>query len=224
MFDIEAGPQARVGAIEVIGEPQATREAVLQRLSLATGRLYERQRLDERLADYARRLKSRGYLQAVASQLARISDDGRTADLRLDIVSGPIVTVSFEGDALPADKKTELVPFEREGSVDEDLLEDSVGRIRDYLQQQGFWKADVAVRPLQTEGKLDIVFFVRKGPAFRVVPEGVQITGNQSMAIEEIRPLVVLAARGALYRVPSRRHGRGPGPPLPHPGLPLGRA
>ena len=198
MFDIEAGPQARVGSIEVIGEPQATREAVLQRLSLATGRLYERQRLDERLADYARRLKSRGYLRAVASQLARVSDDGRTADLRLDIVSGPIVTVSFEGDALPADKKTELVPFEREGSVDEDLLEDSVGRIRAYLQQDGFWKADVAVRPLQTEGKLDIVFFVRKGPAFRVVPEGVQITGNQSMAIEEIRPLVVLQP-GALY-------------------------
>ena len=39
LFDIEAGPQARVGSIEIIGEPQATREAVLQRLSLATGRL-----------------------------------------------------------------------------------------------------------------------------------------------------------------------------------------
>jgi outer membrane protein assembly factor BamA len=198
MFDIEAGPQARVGAIEVVGEPQATREAVLQRLSVATGRVYERQRLDERLADYARRLKSRGYLRAVASQMARISDDGGTADLRLDIQSGPIVSVSFEGDALPGDRRSELVPFEREGSVDEDLLEDSVGRIRAYLQDQGFWKADVAVRPLQTEEKLNIVFFVRKGPAYRVTEEGVQITGNQSIPIEEIRPLVVLQP-GALY-------------------------
>ena len=191
-FDVEAGPQARVGAIEIVGEAQATREALLQRLSLSTGQAYERDRLNQRLTEYAQRLKSRGYLQAAASQTARVSDDGRTADVTLDIQSGPIVTVSFEGDALPADKRTELVPFEREGSVDEDLLEDSVGRIRGYLQQQGYWKADVGVRPLQTDEKLNIVFFVRKGPLFRVAPEGVQITGNQSIPIDEVRPLVVL--------------------------------
>jgi outer membrane protein assembly complex protein YaeT len=198
IFEIEAGPQARVGTIEVVGEAQATREAVLQRLALAPGHVYERARLDERLDDYARRLKGRGYLRAVATQGARISEDGRTADVRVDIQSGPIVSVSFEGDALPADKRSELVPFEREGSVDEDLLEDSVGRIRAYLQQQGFWKADVAVRPLQTDDTLNIVFFVRKGPAYRVAPEGVQITGNQSIPIEEIRPLIVLQP-GAPY-------------------------
>ena len=217
IFDIEAGPQARVGTIEVIGEAQATREALLQRLSLATGHAYERDRLNQRLAEYAQRLKGRGYLQAAASQTARISDDGRTADVTLDIQSGSIVTVSFEGDTLPADKRTELVPFEREGSVDEDLLEDSVGRIRGYLQQQGFWKADVAVRPLETEGKLNIVFFVRKGPLYRVAPEGVQISGNQSIPIEEIKPLVVLqpgdpyvdsvldATVGALIRIYTTR-------------------
>jgi outer membrane protein assembly complex protein YaeT len=198
IFEIEAGPQARVGNIEVVGEPQATQEAVLQRLVLSTGRVYERARLDERLDDYSRRLKGRGYLRAAASHVARVSEDGRTADVRIDIQSGPMVTVSFEGDALPADKQSELVPFEREGSVDEDLLEDSVGRIRAYLQQQGFWKADVAVRPLQTNDTLNIVFFVRKGPAYRVASEGVQITGNQSIPIEEIRPLVVLQP-GAPY-------------------------
>ena len=198
IFEIEAGPQARVGTIEIVGEPQATREAVLQRLALATGHVYDRARIDARLDEYARRLKGRGYLRAAASEVARISEDGRTADVRIDIQSGPIVSVSFEGDALPADKRSELVPFEREGSVDEDLLEDSVGRIRAYLQQQGFWKADIAVRPLQTGDTLNIVFFVRKGPAYRVAPEGVQVTGNQSIPIEEIRPLVVLQP-GAPY-------------------------
>ena len=66
------------------------------------------------------------------------------ADLTLDVHAGPTVTVTFEGDPLPEDRRDELVPFEREGSVDEDLLEDSVQRIRDYLNQQGYWKADVA--------------------------------------------------------------------------------
>jgi outer membrane protein insertion porin family len=197
-FDIEAGPQARIESVEIDGNSRTSREDLLQRLAIAPGRPYERERLNERLSDYARRLKGRGFLQAVASHTARISEDGRTADVTLDVQSGPTVSVVFEGDPLPADRRTELVPFEREGSVDEDLLEDSVGRIRRYLHQLGFWKADVTVQPQQTDEKLTIVFTVRKGPAFRVAPEGVQIAGNASVPIEEIRPLVVLEP-GDLY-------------------------
>ena len=51
---------------------------------------------------------------------------------------GPHVRVVFTGDPLPADKRAELVPIEREGSVDEDLLEDSTNRIVDYLRGQGY--------------------------------------------------------------------------------------
>ena len=54
------------------------------------------------------------------------------------------MTVEFTGDPLPKDKLDELVPIEREGSVDQDLLEDSARRITDYLNQQGYWKAEVA--------------------------------------------------------------------------------
>ena len=216
-FAIESGPQARIGRIDLVGEPRTSRDALLQRLDVAPGQPYQRDRLNERLAGYARHLKGRGYLQAVASQTAVVSEDGRTADVTLDVQSGPVVSVSFEGDPLPADHRSELGPLEREGSVDEDLLEDSVGRIRSYLHEQGVWKADVAWRPLQTEEKLNIVFFVRKGPLYRVAPEGVQITGNTSVPIEEIRPLVVLkpgdlyvasrldAAVGALVRLYTTR-------------------
>ena len=105
-----------------------------------------------RLTDYANRLKKRGYLQAEASQTARLSEDGRVADLTIDVQSGPTVTVTFEGDQLPPDRRNELVPFEREGSVDEDLREDAVQRIRDYLHQQGYWKAEV---PLPREQRSD---------------------------------------------------------------------
>ena len=42
------------------------------------------------------------------------------------------------GDPLPADRRDELVPVEREGSVDEDLLEDSSNRIEEFLRAQGY--------------------------------------------------------------------------------------
>ena len=198
-FDIEAGPQARVGEIAVVGNARASREELLGRLDLAPGRAYQREQLNARLTGYANRLKKRGYLQAEASQTARLSEDGRVADLTIDVQSGPTVTVTFEGDPLPLDRRNELVPFEREGSVDEDLREDAVQRIRDYLHQQGYWKAEVPIpREQRSDDSLAIVFTVKKGPIYRVAAEGVQITGNHGISLEEIRPLLVLRP-GDLY-------------------------
>ena len=198
-FDIEAGPQARVGEIAVVGNARASREELLGRLDLAPGRAYQREQLNARLTGYANRLKKRGYLQAEASQTARLSEDGRVADLTIDVQSGPTVTVTFEGDPLPLDRRNELVPFEREGSVDEDLREDAVQRIRDYLHQQGYWKAEVPIPHEQrSDDSLAIVFTVKKGPIYRVAAEGVQITGNNGISLEEIRPLLVLRP-GDLY-------------------------
>jgi outer membrane protein insertion porin family len=197
-FDIDAGPQARVGEIAVVGNARAGREELLGRLDVAPGQPYQREQLNARLTDYTRRLKKRGYLQAEASQTARLSEDGRVADLTIDVQSGPTVTVTFEGDQLPSDRRDDLVPFEREGSVDEDLREDSMQRIRDYLNQQGYSKADVIPREQRSDDSLTVVFTVRKGPIYRVAAEGVQITGNSSISLEEIRPLLVLKP-GDLY-------------------------
>jgi outer membrane protein assembly factor BamA len=191
-FEIAAGPRARVGAIDVAGDPGTAREALLARLGLETGRPYERVRVQDRLTEHVQRLKKSGHLQATASHSARISNDGTVADVTLDVQPGPVVSLTFAGDPLPRERRDELVPVEREGSVDEDLLEDSVQRIRDYLSLEGYWKAEVSVEPQQADDKLAIVFTVKRGPLYRVAPEGVEISGNKAVPIEEIRPLVVL--------------------------------
>ena len=192
-FDIDSGPQARIRHIDVVGDTQTTREDLLARLDLAPGRGYERPHLNDRLEEYVRRLKSRGRLQAAANHTASVSSDGTTADLELDVRAGPVVSVQFQGDPLPAARRAELVPIEREGSVDEDLLEDSLQRIREFLRQQGYWKADATVDPRQEGDRLTVTFTVRRGPLYRVSPDGVQVTGNTAISQQEIRPLIPLA-------------------------------
>jgi outer membrane protein assembly factor BamA len=89
---------------------------------------------------------------------------------------------------LPADKRTELVPIEREGSVDQDILEDAARRISDYLQEQGYWKADIAPPERKEEnGQLTIVFDVKRGPLFHVAPGGLQIIGTKAITVDELR-------------------------------------
>lgn len=194
-FDIDAGPQARIGDIEIAGDPRATRVQLLSRLELSPGLAYERVELDARLSAYVARLKAQGHLQAGASHRARISDDGQRADVTVDLQPGPVVSVTFAGDPLPRDQRDALVPLRREGSLDEDLIEDSVTRIEQYLREQGYWKARATVeRQESADGAaLTIVFAVSQGPLYRVAPEGVEIAGNRSIPAAEVRPLVVLA-------------------------------
>ena len=197
-FEINAGPQARIGSIDTPGGGPAPAE-LLRDLGVAAGRPYQRPAVDRRIEEYVQRLRARGYLQASGTHRARLSPDRHRADITLDVRPGPLVTVRFEGDPLPADRRAELAPLQREGSADEDLLEDSVGRIRAYLREQGHWRADVAVEQQRfEEGRLAIVFTVRTGPVYRVAPGGVEISGNASVPAEELRALVPLAP-GDLY-------------------------
>ena len=58
--------------------------------------------------------------------------------MAVSVDQGPRVRVAFKGDALPSGQRDEFVPIAREGSADEDLLEDSSNRIEEYFHGQGY--------------------------------------------------------------------------------------
>jgi outer membrane protein assembly complex protein YaeT len=187
-FDIASGTRAIIGNIVVSGQARAPYARVLDELDLATGRPYERTKLQARLDEYVADLKSRRYYQASANHTVHLSDDQQRADVTVDIQSGPLVRVTFVGDTLPQDRIDELVPIEREGSADEDLREDSAQRIRNYLHSLGHWKADVTVEEQQRGEELEIVFTVRRGPVYRVAE--VDVSGVSTPPAADIRALV----------------------------------
>jgi outer membrane protein insertion porin family len=197
-FEVDAGPRATIGRIDVGGKFPESRELLLRRLSVSPGAPYERVALQRRLSDHVAELKARGHYQASASHRARVSDDGTVADVTIDMDAGPIVSVRFEGDTVPQAKLDELVPIKREGIADEDLIEDAVVRLAAYLNQQGYWKATVTHRSEQQDGRLTIVFSIRKGLLYRVGDEGVVIQGGGSLTPEELRERVRLRA-GDVY-------------------------
>ena len=192
IFEIDAGPQAVIGRVVVAGQPRASHSAVLKELDVAPGRPYERVELQRQITEYVDDLRKRRYYQAAGNQTVQLSDDRRRADLTIDIQSGPVVRLAFQGDSLSADRTKELVPIEREGSVDEDLLEDSAQRIRDHLYGLGHWKADVTVDQRSAGDELEVVFTIRKGPIYRVAE--LDLSGASALPMTELRPLVPLEA------------------------------
>jgi outer membrane protein insertion porin family len=184
ILTVASGPRARIGTIDVRGSLVDTKEAFLDRLGLKPGDEFDGTAFPKRVERVVQDMRNRGYYEATVTPLRTVRDDGRTVDLAVDVVSGPRVTLKFEGGGIPTARQEELVPVRREGSIDEDLLEDSKRRIEDFLHRGGHWKAAVsyARQPAQTE--LDLVFTVREGPVFRVAE--VQIAGNDSMPRTEV--------------------------------------
>jgi len=200
VFEIDQGPAARIRRIDLQGAPDDGRAGVLARLGLAVGAVYDPVEVDTRLAELEADVRARRYYEARFRHDVTPSPDGRTVDMVVDVQTGSPVTILFsvdggppvamESDPVPDVRLAELVPVAREGSVDEDLLEDSDLRVETRLRRLGYRNARVTHRPLDQPGELSIVFTVDRGPAYRVVD--VRFEGSRE-PVAELRALFGVA-------------------------------
>src|SRR5262249_30306668 len=138
------------GRVDVVGRPTVARSDLLSRLGLRAGAPYLREELDARIERYVEERRAAGFYEAKVVPTVALSDGDRMADVTLTIAPGPRVRVVFTGDPLPADRREELVPVRREGSVDEDLLEDSTNRIEEFLRNDGYRNASAPHTRVET--------------------------------------------------------------------------
>jgi outer membrane protein insertion porin family len=185
VFTIEPGSRTTLGTITVVGTPMMPQDEFLDRLGLAPGVPFEPETLNARIASYIDTRRAREYYQARVTPVVSFADNDRVANLTLTVNPGPHVSVVFTGDPLPGATRTALVPIEREGSADEDLLEDSSNRIEEYLRGQGYRDATAPHTRQETGGELLITFAVHKGSQYRV--GSVEIAGGTSVPLPDLR-------------------------------------
>jgi len=185
VFQIDPGPRTTIGTAVVDGTPMTSPREFLDRVGLAAGDPYEPEVLNGRIAGFLDDRRARGYYQARVDQAVSFSEDDRLANVTLTVSPGPHVSVVFTGDPLPGDTRAELVPIEREGSADEDLLEDSSNRIEEYLRAQGYRDARAPHTRQEKDGELLITFAVQRGPRYRV--GAVEISGGLSLPVAVFR-------------------------------------
>jgi outer membrane protein assembly complex protein YaeT len=182
---IVPGERTKVGSIELEGDPGMSVPQFLDALHLARGQPFQREALNARIDRYLDDRRSRGYFAARVSYSPQFVDDDRTANLTVTIVPGPHVAILFVGDPLPNDRREELVPITREGSADEDVLEDATNRIEELLRSQGYRDASAQHSRDERNGELYITFNVHKGPQYRV--GRIDLSGNLSIPLTELQ-------------------------------------
>ena len=161
------------------------REEFLKRLGLATGAPFEPDALTARITSYIDTRRAAGTTRRASRRPSASRTTTASANLTLTVAPGPHVSVVFSGDPLPGATRTALVPIEREGSADEDLLEDSSNRIEEFLRAQGYRDAMAPHTRQETDGELLITFAVHKGSQYRV--GSVEISGGASLPLPDLR-------------------------------------
>jgi outer membrane protein assembly complex protein YaeT len=187
-FDVDSGDRTMIGEVEIVGQPTVARPELLQRLGLNRGAPYQREAINTRIERYVEDRRRQGYYEAKITPAVRFADADRLANLTVTVDPGPRVRVVFAGDPLPTDKRDELVPVAREGSVDEDLLEDSSNRIEEYLRGLGYRDAKAPYTRQTANGELAVTFTIARGAQYRVTR--LEITGNEAVSEAELTPLL----------------------------------
>jgi outer membrane protein insertion porin family len=114
-----------------------------------------------------------------------------TALPRLTIEAGPRIEVRTIGANISQKNLARLVPVFQEHTVDQDLLAEGARNLRDYLQSQGYFNAQVEFKEQRvTSDRASLDFLVNTGMRHRLVH--IQISGNHYFTLQAIRERMLL--------------------------------
>jgi len=180
-YTVNLGPQARVGEVVLKGDdPGMTVEEFRKKGRLKTGSRVTRDTTSNAIDRLRTQFQKRNRLKATVSlQNQTYVEARRQVDYEFHADQGPEVQVLVEGAKLSKNRLHLLVPIFEEGTIDNDLLNESVFNIRDYMQQQGYFDVKVDVKMI---GGADsqatrVVFTVDRGIKHKVV--SVDLKGNK---------------------------------------------
>jgi outer membrane protein assembly complex protein YaeT len=211
---VTPGPRARVGKLEVRNLTSFSDEELLRRSKLKAGQQVRSGRL-ERAADRVRKfLVKKGYLSArVGVRRGDHDAQANTVPLALEVSASARVQATVTGVKISSGDLRKLLPIYQEGAVDEDLLQEGRRNIRDFLERDGYFDAQVRYEvgdgggnsgdSSGNNGQQVINYIVDRGPRSRLVDIGFE--GNRYFTNELLRGQVralpaTLFSRGRFSR------------------------
>jgi outer membrane protein insertion porin family len=197
-FRVVSGPQARVGSVQVTGDPGMLLEDFRHHAHLRPGALVDRETVSRALAGVLKYYRSQKRLEAEIKLESKVYGT-RRMNYQFTANRGPVVRVVVEGASVSEERIKRLAPVFEEGTVDEDLLNEGNRRFRDYFQSLGYF--DVKVDHSQAgprAGQVLIVYNVQLGERRHV--ERVSVDGNRYFDAKTLEELLSVHAANTFDR------------------------
>src|SRR5260370_4019830 len=195
IISVQPGRRARVKEIQLKNVQEYRDGEMLSRLKMKPGREMTSSRLQGGTARIRKFLVKKGHLNARAVvHLGEYDANGNTVPLELEVTEGPRVQVTVTGAKFSRNELKTLVPVYQEGAVDTDLLEEGKRNIRERLERDGYFDAEVDYKTTTKEAKLSggrkgteevITYRVERGDRHKLL--GIEISGNHYFDTELLR-------------------------------------
>src|SRR6266852_3216122 len=193
---VKAGPRARVGTIQLKNGTEYRDAEILSRLGMKTGGVVTSARLQRGRDRIRKYLAKKGHLSGRAAVRKGNYDSAKnTIPLDLDVTEGPRVKVTLTGAKFSEGELKKLIPIYQEGAIDADLLEEGKRNVRERLERQGYFDAEVnytiethemkSRRGAAQSTEEIITYTVERGDRHKLI--GIEITGNKYFDTELLR-------------------------------------
>jgi outer membrane protein insertion porin family len=180
LVKVVPGPRAVVGSFVLQNKTPYPDDEIIRRSKLKLKNQLTTARLTKSTQRLKKYLVNQGYLGAgVLIRPGEYDPQTNVVPLKYEVTTGPRVNVELVGAKLSKGKLRSLLPIYAEGAADEDLLQEGRRNIRDYLQRQGYFDADVKVSSHEdsAHGERIISYEVSRGSKFRLAV--VAFAGNK---------------------------------------------
>lgn len=198
-FVVDRGKPARVGLVNVMGDPGYSAEEVRNIAKLRSGKSVSASRLTGALQRLRKRYQKQDRLEAQVTMTQRVyHPETNLLDYTFEINRGPVVDVKVEGASLRRGRLKNLVPVFEESAVDDDLLNEGARNIRDYFQSKGFFDVQVTYEQKQDPGteRRDVIFHIARNQRHKLADLVLQ--GNHYFRKEDLREQMVMQPAGGL--------------------------
>ncbi|HEX4075310.1 MAG TPA: POTRA domain-containing protein [Candidatus Acidoferrales bacterium] len=180
LFTVDPGPRAHVGNVTLDNQTPYTDAQLLKRSKVSAKSAVTSAGLSHASERVKKYLVKQGYLGAGA-RFERGAYDPQTkkVPLTFSVTAGPRIRIEIDGAHVSKGQQKKLLPMYEEGAVDEDLLQEGRRNLRNYLQSQGYFDADVDVSSRQDDTLKEraITYQVMRGDRYRMA--GVAFDGNK---------------------------------------------
>jgi len=187
VFSIDAGVPARLDKVEFQGNATVASPKLASVCGWRRGSHLTSSQLERGLYRLRQFYSARGRLQATAANVSRIQvNEGRSENLVVQIEEGPLVRVRVLGARVSNGKMKELLPFFREGAIDETAVARGAEILQDYFEQRGHYASKVKTEYVvqQTPRQVDITYTVALGEAGEFA--GYNFSGNRSVPSKDL--------------------------------------
>ena len=199
-FHVVPGDVARVGEVTIQGDTGLQPQKIRSLTKLKSGDKVKQEHVTRALDRLRESYQKNNHLEA---QVALVSRQYHAETNRLDYIfkvdEGPTVAIVTEGEKISKRTLKKLVPVYQENSVDDDLLNEGRRNLRDYLQIQGYFDANVEVeRRPQDPNHLNIIYTIDPGAKRQL--GAIKVEGNQYFNTETIRERMAVQPSSLLLK------------------------